>query len=202
MFPALVAPFSPLSAWVVCFPQDLWWVVLPGPRAPRYPCLFPTWLPAIVVFVFLARHPRSLVCPFAPSCSPAACSLWWCCGVLFLVFFSLPRRASCLVVPSSLHAHTSTLHMSSGHGCPRCSSPVPPPSLGVALGGPRPCRVGSPPSRPSHLSPLSPPVSSVSCRPSYCCSLALCALRWSSPRHRCISRALKRLRTSALSSDL
>ena len=31
----LVASFPPPSAWVVCFLQDLWWVLLPGPPAPR-----------------------------------------------------------------------------------------------------------------------------------------------------------------------
>ena len=67
------APFSPPSACVVCSLQDLWWFPFPGPRAPRYPCLSPTWSPVVVVFVFcFARHPRSLICPFAPSRSPAA----------------------------------------------------------------------------------------------------------------------------------
>ena len=34
----------------------------------------------------------------------------------------------------------------------RCSLPVPPPSCGAAVGGPHPCQVGAPPSRPSNLS--------------------------------------------------
>ena len=202
---ALVAPFPPPSAWVVCFLQDLWWVLLPGPRFPRYPCLFPTWSPAVAVF-FFARQPRSLICLFAPSRSLAACSL---CALrppveLWCFFFCPPlsRRASCPMVFSSLHARTSALHRSSGHRSLWCSSPVPSPSWGVALGGPWPCQVGAPPSGLSPLSPLSPPLSSVSCLPSNCCSPASCALRWSSPRQACISRALTRLRASALSSDL
>ena len=40
---SLVAPFPPPSPPVVCSLQDLWWVPLPGPRAPRYPCLSLTW---------------------------------------------------------------------------------------------------------------------------------------------------------------
>ena len=105
---ALFAPFPPPSAWGVCFLQDLSWFLLPGPRA----------------FFFFARHPRSLVCPFTASGSPAARS--FCASrpsvslrgfvlvvVLVLVFFvcpPLPHGASCLVVPSSLHARTSTWH--------------------------------------------------------------------------------------------
>ena len=205
----LVAPFPPPSAWVLGFLQDLWWVLLPGPRAPRYPCLFPPGHPRLLFLFFLSCHPRSFVCPFASSRSPAACS--FCASSppvvlrgLFLVFFlftPFPAGHPALwFPPPCMHAHQ--LHRSSGHGFPRCSSPVQSPSWGVALGGPRPCQVGSPPSRLSHSSPLSPPLSSVSCPPSYCCSPALCALCWSSLRHGCISRALKLLRASALSPDV
>ena len=45
---ALVAPFRAPSACVVCSLQDPCWVPLPGPRAPRYPCLSPTWAPVVV----------------------------------------------------------------------------------------------------------------------------------------------------------
>ena len=78
--------------------------------------------------------------------------------------FGLPPpasgSASFLVVPSSLDARTSALHWSSGHGSPLCSSTVPSPSWGVPLGGPRPCQVGAPPSRPSPLFPLFSPLPS------------------------------------------
>ena len=62
----LVAPFPPPSAWVVCFLQDLWWVFLPGPRARRNPCLFPTWSFAVIVFYFRAPPAvsRLPVCSF------------------------------------------------------------------------------------------------------------------------------------------
>ena len=119
----LVAPFPPPSACVVCSLQDLWWVLLPGLRAPRYPCISPTRSPFAVVFllccflfVFFSRNPRSLFCPFALPRSPAARSLCashppealW--GFVRVFFF---HRASCLAVPSSLYARTTTLHRSS-----------------------------------------------------------------------------------------
>ena len=59
-------------------------------------------------------------------------ALWRCFVVLIFLFLVTPpplsRCASCLVVLSSLHARTSALHWSSGHGSPRCSSLVPPSS--------------------------------------------------------------------------
>ena len=191
---------------VVCLLWNPWWVLLPGPHFPRYPCPFPTWSPAVAVF--FSRASRDLLSawlllPVPPLPGRSVLyALWWCCGVFFFVCPPLSRCASCLVVPSSLHARTSALHRSSGHGSSWCSFPVPSPSLGVALGGPRPCQVGAPPSRLSSLSPLLPPLSSVSCPPSYCCCPATCALRRSSPRQGCIPRALTRLRASALSSNL
>ena len=70
--PALVAPFPPPSACVVCSLQDLWWVPLPGPRAPRYPCLSPSWSPVVVGTVlrcydFFCFAPPAVPC--LPFCS-------------------------------------------------------------------------------------------------------------------------------------
>ena len=90
----------------------------PRPRFPRYPCIFPTWSPAVF---FSARHPPSLFCTVGlflfPPCPGALClrpPAVLCGFDCFFLFFGLPpllsRRASCLVVPSSLHARTSALH--------------------------------------------------------------------------------------------
>ena len=46
------------------------------------------------------------------------------------------------MVPSSLHARTTSLHRHLVSV--RCSRPVPPPSCGIAPGGPRPCRATQP----------------------------------------------------------
>ena len=197
---ALFAPFTSRSAWVVCRPQDLWWFLLPGPRAPHYSCLSPTWSPVVVAFASFFRAPpavfrlpvcsmlfpwRPLALRFSPSCVAAGfCS----CSPP-----PLPCRASCLVVPSSLHARTTTLHR------PSVTAPLGVPVL--SLGSPRPCQVGARPSRLTHFSVLRPPLSPVSCPPSFCCSPAPCVFPWSSPRHGCILRAFTRLRASALSSD-
>ena len=165
---ALVAPFPPPSVWVVCFRYHLPGALLPGPRFPRYPCLFPTWSPAVVVFFSRAtRGPSSarLLLPVPPlPARSVRFALRWCFGVFFFCP-PLSRCASCLVVPSSLHARTPALHWSSGHGSPLCSSPVPSPSLGVALGSPRPCQLETP-SRLSPPFPLLTPLYSVSRPPS------------------------------------
>ena len=67
----------------------------PRPTFPRYPCPFLTWSPAFSSFFSRAnRGPSSA--PFAPTRSPAACSL--CafrlpavlCGFVFFSFFGLP----------------------------------------------------------------------------------------------------------------
>ena len=159
---ALVAPFPPPSACEVCSLQDLWWVPLPGPRAPHYPCLSRTWSPVAVVIVLCClyiylRHPRSLVCPFAPSRSSAARSLcaarppealWGFVRVFW--FFFPPCFLPCgSLLPACTHNNTAQPSVSAPS---RCSCPVPSPSCGVALGGPRPCQVGAPPPRPTHLS--------------------------------------------------
>ena len=138
---------------------------------------------------------RPLALRFSPSCVAA--------GFRF-VFFLLPPSPPCLLprgslLPACTHNNSARAIC---HCSPRCSCPVPSPSWCMALGGPRPCQVGAPPSRLTHFSALHPSLSSVSCLPSYCCSPAPCALRWSSLRHGCISRAFTRLRASALSSDL
>ena len=182
------------------------------PPLPPVPVPFPHLVTCCCCCFFRAPPavPRLLVCYFpfrrcllALCFTPSGGALGSCFFCLFFRYAPpLSRCASCLVVPSSLHARTSALHWSSGHGSPRCSSPVPSPSWGVALGGPRPCQVGSPPSRHSPLFPLFPPLSSVSRPPSYCCSPAPCAPRWSFPRQGCILRALTRPLASALSSDL
>ena len=136
-----------------------------------------------------------------PFSVPSPCGAAGCCSrfffpaVLFAAWFP----------PPCMHAQQHCI--ATFLGSARCSRPVPPPSCGAALGGPRPCQVGAPPSRHSLLarvvvrlssfSPLHPPLPSVSCPPSECCSPASCARRWSSPCHGCISRALTRLRASA-----
>ena len=188
-------------------------VVVPSSWSPRPPLLVP--FPHLVTrrccfcLCFFARQPRSLVCPFAPPCSPAARSL--CASRppvslrgFFRFFYLPPPPPPCLLpcgslLPACTHNNSAQAIC---HCSPGCSCPVPSPSCGVALRGPRPCQVGAPPSRLTHFSALHPPLSSVSCSPSYCCSPAPCALRWSSPRHGCISHAFTRLRASALSSDL
>ena len=165
---ALVAPFPPPSAWVVRFLQDLWSVLLPGPRAPRYPCLFPTSSPAVVVFVLFSRatyglSSARLLRPIPPQPVRSVLhALRWRCGVLFLfVFFfcpPLPRLASCLVVPSCLHACTSTLHR------PSVTAPLGALLLSLRLPGPWPLAV------PNHarwaplpLISLTSPFSTLSC---------------------------------------
>ena len=211
---ALFAPFPPPSAWVVCSLQDLWWFLLPGPRTPHYPCLSPTWSAVVVVvFVFVfSRATRSLssarlLNPVPPPPARSAFHALLCrCGVLFvfLCFFlphpSLPCLLPCgSLLPACTHINSAqAISLCS----PRCSFPVPSSSWVVALGGSWPCQVGAPPWRLTDFSALHPPLPSVSCPPSYCCSPAPCALRWSSPRHDCILRALTRLRACALSSDL
>ena len=159
----LVAPFPPHSACVVCPLQNLWWVLLPGPRAPRYLFLSPTRSPVAVVFVlccflfvFFSRNPRSLFCPFALPRSPAARSLCasrppeaLCGFVRVFVFFSpciLPCGA---FLPACTHNNTAQVI---SHGSFRCPFSVKSPSCGMALGGRRPSQVGPTPSRPTHVS--------------------------------------------------
>ena len=179
------------------------------------------------VFFSLSRATRGpSSAPFAPTRSPAPCLLCAVrppavhCGFFLVFLFSdcpppLSLCVSCLVVScpcgvfflrSSLHARTSALHLSSGYGSPGCLSQVTSPSPGVPLGGPRPIQVNSPPSRHSPLFLLfslsPPPPSPLSRPPSYCCSPPPCALRCSSPRQGCISRALTPLSVAALSSVL
>ena len=178
------------------------------PPCPPLPVPFPH-LVTRRWFFFLARHPRSLVCQVAPSSSPAARSLCASRPPVALrsfgrVFFLAPPSPPCILPCGSLLPACTYINSAQAisHCSPRCSFPVPSPSWGVALGGPRPCQVGAPPLRLTHFSALQPPLSSVSCPLSSRCSPAPCALRWSSPRHGCISRAPTRLRASALSSDL
>ena len=171
------------------------------------PCVFSTLplatlchLPAAPFLVLCTdcSYPFSR-CLFALFCVPSGGALWFFFGVC-LFFFCTPWATSppCSLCPSSLHARTSSLHWSLGHGSPLCSSLVLSPTRGVPLGGPRPSQVGAPPSRHSPLFPLSSPLPSlpplpVPGPPSYCCSPAPCAPRCSSPRQGCISRALTRL---------
>ena len=137
-----------------------------------------------VCSVLFARRLLALCC--SPSC--------WL--VAFFCYCRLPlsRYASCLVVPSSLHARTTALHMCSGLGASLCSCPVPSPSWGLPLGRPKPCQVGVSPSRPSPLFPLfsslpspSPPLSLA--RP-LTVALLLRVLSAGLPRARTVSRAL------------
>ena len=155
---ALVAPFPPPSACVVCSLQDPCWVPLPGPRAPRYPCHPPPWSPVAVGSVlcsydFFFAPPAVPRLPFLlrPVPPPPARfvphALLWRCGVLFAFFFAVLSAA--WFPPPCMHAqqHCTAICL----GSVRCSRPVPSPSCGAALGGPRPCHVGDPPARPRHL---------------------------------------------------
>ena len=180
---AWVAPLPPPFVWVVGSFLDLLGALLPGP-APASPSTRVYSPPGHLRFFFFARNPRPLFCtlcsfPF-PCCLLALCFTPSGAALLFL-FWSAPlplsRCASCLVGPSSLHTCTSALHWSSGHGSPRCSSPVQSPSWGVPLGGPRPCQVGAPASRHSPLFPLFSPLPSP---PFTCLSSALLVLLSSS----------------------
>ena len=154
---ALVAPFPPQSACVVFSRQDLWWVPLPGLRAPRDRCLSPTWSPVFVGTVlrcydFFLRHPRSLACPLCsvpfPRCPLALCCSPPCGAVGFCSFF-FAVLSDARFPPPCMQAqqHCTAFCL----GSDRCSHPVPSPSCGAALGGPRPCQVGTPPLRPCPL---------------------------------------------------
>ena len=133
-----------------------------------------------------------------PFSVPSPCGAAGCCSRFFSLFAVL---FSAWFPPPCMHAQQHCIAVCLGSI--RCSRPVPPPSCGAALGGPWPCQVGAPPSRPSLLarvvvrlssfSPLHPPLTSVSCPPSQCCSPAPRACCWSAPSHGCISRALTRL---------
>ena len=155
---ALVAPFSPPSACVVSSPQDPWWVPLPGLCAPRYPRLSPksftrpcSYCSSQLLFFFappaVPRLPVLLrpVPPLPARCVPHA--LLWRCGVLFPFFF--PVLSAAWFPPPCMHTqqHCTAICL----GSVWCSRRYPSPSRGAALGGPRPCQVGAPPSRPSHL---------------------------------------------------
>ena len=98
------------------------------------------------------RGPSSAL--FASSRSPAARSfcaarppvaLWGFVRVHFFAVLSAPWFP-----PLCMHAqqHCTAICL----GSVWCSRPVPSPSCGAVLGGARPCQVGAPPSRPSHLS--------------------------------------------------
>ena len=205
---ALVAPFPPPSARLACSRQDLWWVPLPGPRAPRYPRLSPTWSPVVVgtvlrCFDFFLRQPRSLVCPFCSVPFPRR-PLALCCTPSFGAvgscsrFFSspcfLPRGS---LLPACTHNKTASPSVSVQFGAHVQSQRHPVARLlavpGHARWSPLPL---------SSFSPLNPPLPPVSCPPSYCCSPARCARRWSSLRKGCMSRSFTRLRAPALSFDL
>ena len=143
-------------------------------------------------FVRLARvaplppPPPSLLCrlpcclsPLGPSRGPShtpfsvpsPCAAARCCGVCAFFFAAL---FSPWFPPPCMHAQQHCIAICLGSV--QCSHPVPPPSCGAALGGPRPCQLGAPPSRPcllarvvvrvSSFSPLHPPLPSVSCPPS------------------------------------
>ena len=187
-------------------------VVVPSswPPRPPLPVLFPNLVTCCCCFcTFSSRATRGLssarlLHPGPPPPARSALLALLCrCGVLF-GFFLPPPSPPCLLpcgslLPACTHNNSAQAIC---HCSPRCSCPVPSPSWSVALGGFRPCQVGAPPSRLTNFSALHPPLSSVSCPPSYCCSPAPCAHRLSSLRHGCISRAFTRLRASALSSDL
>ena len=169
---ALVAPFPPPSAWVVCFLQNPSQVLLPGPRFPRYPCLFSSWSPAVAVF-FRAPPavPRLPVCSFPfPRRLLALCFAPPGGAVGSCFFFGPPPPFPLCILPCGsllpVCTHISTAQViwsrlpSVLFSCP------------IALFGRGPWRSpampgGAPPSRLSPLSPLFPPLTSVSCPPSY-----------------------------------
>ena len=180
---------------------DLLGALFPGP-APGTCAFFPSGHLRFGFFFFCAPpvapllHRLLLPVPPRPNRS-VVFALRRCLWFSFLVCPPpLSRSASCLVVPSSLHARTSALHWSSGHGSPLWSSPVPSPSWGVPVGGPRPCQVGAPPWRPSPLFPLfSPPPSPpppLSLAGPLTAALLHRALSAGLPRARAVSRALSR----------
>ena len=111
---------------------------------------------SFLVFFFRATRGLSPVLLLRPVPPPPACfvphALLGRCGVLFvfLFFFSSPP---CILpygslLPACTHNNTA---QAISHGSLPCSFPVPSQSCGVALGGPRPCHVGAPPSRPTHI---------------------------------------------------
>ena len=172
---ARVASFAPPLVWLVCFLLVLLGALLRGsPPLPTVPVPIPHLVTCIFFFspvLPAAPHLQCLPSPYprcllALCCAPSGGALWFC---FFLVcpppfplwvlpcgFLSLPLLF--VFFSSSLHARTSALHWSSGHGSPRCSSAVPLPSRGVPLGVHRPSQVGAPPLHHSHFFPLfSPP---------------------------------------------
>ena len=105
---ALVAPFPPISVWLVCFFLDLMGALLPGPASasPGTRAYSP---PGHLLSIFFARHPRPLFCtvcsfPF-PCCLVALCftpsggALW------FWFFFGLPPPPFplCILPCGTLH---------------------------------------------------------------------------------------------------
>ena len=168
--------------WVLCFFVDLFGALPPGP-APRRPFFFFRHLCPLFWFACSVPFPRRLL---ALCCLSPAVLLGF-----FLCFVSptpLSRYASCLVVPSSLHARTTELQMCSGLVSSLCSRPIPSPSLGLPLGGPRPCGVNAPPSRPSSLFPLF----SLSLARPLAVALLLCVLPAGLSHAGAVSRALSR----------
>ena len=211
---ALVARFPPPSVWVVSFFLDLLGALLPG-SAPASPGTRAYSPPGHLLFFFCRAPPAApLLRPFAPSRSPAACSLCALrpqavlCGFDFFLVCPPPFPLCILpcgtLLPACTHVGTALVIRSR---LPSVLVSCPIALLGrgpwrsLAMPGGRPS-LASLSSLPSRLSPPLLPPRSVSRPPSYCCSAAPCALRWSSPRQGCISRALTRLSASALSSVL
>ena len=146
-------------------------------------------VPATLVCSLLLR----LLRPAPPPPSPA---------VLVGVFFCPPPPFPLCFLPCGTlfpaRTHDSTAHVFGSRflsvlaSCPFALLRLAPWRF-PAMPGERPS-LASLSSLPSLL-PVSRP-------PPYCCSPALCALRWSSPRQGCIWRALTRLWASALCSIL
>ena len=138
----------------------------PRPRFPRYPCLFPTWSPA-VFFSRATRGPSSarLLLPVPPL--PAGSVLYalrWC-FVVWIVFFGLPPpfpavHPALWYPPPRMHAHQHcTGHQVSAPLRARLLSHRPPGAWPLAVPGharwaplPRVTLLSSLSSLPSHLS--------------------------------------------------